>query len=164
MDPSPLSDHYRAIVDMGSNGIRYSITDLSPATCRIMPTIYQDRTGISLYDAQWSTGQKAAIPDSTISDVVRSLLRFKRTCKDFGVKDEHVRILATEATRQAINSEDYRAKIRSSTGWTVEMLPKEEEGRVGAMGVVSSFSTVKGLMMDLGGGSTQITWLIAERG
>ena len=129
-----------------------------------MPTLYQDRVGISLYDAQWRTGQKAPIPDSVTKDVVQALLRFKSTCHDFGVPDENVRIVATEATRQAINSEEYRSKIESATGWKVEMLPKEEEGRVGAMGVVTSFSRVKGLMMDLGGGSTQITWLIAEEG
>ena len=129
-----------------------------------MPTVYQDRAGISLYDAQWSSGEKAPIPDSVTQNVIRALQRFKRTCEDFGVKDGNVRILATEATRQAINSEEYRVAIKGATGWTVEMLPKEDEGRVGAMGVVSSFSSVKGLMMDLGGGSTQITWLIAENG
>lgn len=129
-----------------------------------MPTLYQDRVGISLYDAQWRTGQKAPIPDSITKDVVKALLRFKSTCHDFGVPDSSVRIVATEATRQAINSEEYRKEIETATGWKVEMLPKEEEGRAGAMGVVSSFSTVKGLMMDLGGGSTQITWLIAKSG
>jgi retrograde regulation protein 2 len=164
MASQPNPEHYRAIVDMGSNGIRFSITDFSPITARIMPTIYQDRTGISLYDAQWSTGSKKPIPDKTTSDVIRALLRFKRICQDYQVRDEHVRILATEATRQAVNSEEYREAIRKATGWTVEMLPKEDEGRVGAMGVVSSFSTVKGIMMDLGGGSTQITWLVSENG
>lgn len=130
-----------------------------------MPALYQDRVGISLYDAQWSTGVKSPIPSSVTSDVVRALLRFKSACRDFGVRDpENVRIVATEATRQAINSAEYRAEIEKATGWKVEMLPKEEEGRVGAMGVVSSFGSVKGLMMDLGGGSTQITWLIAKDG
>ncbi|KAF2422424.1 retrograde regulation protein 2, partial [Tothia fuscella] len=158
------SGYYRAIVDMGSNGIRFSITNMAPATARIIPTLYQDRAGISLYDAQWSTGEKRPLPESTIKDVVRTMQRFKSTCRDFGVKDSNVRIIATEATRQAINSEDFRARIRTATGWTVEMLPKEQEGRIGAMGVVSSFASVRGLMMDLGGGSTQITWLIANKG
>ena len=44
------------------------------------------------------------------------------------------------------------------------MLPKEQEGRVGALGISSSFSHVSGLVMDLGGGSTQITWMIAHEG
>jgi retrograde regulation protein 2 len=129
-----------------------------------MPTVYLDRAGISLYDAQWSTGVQAPIPPEVINDVVRAYRRFKQTCTDFGVNDNNVRVIGTEATRQALNSEEFRAQIHNATGWTVEMLPKEEEGRVGAMGVVSSFSSVKGLMMDLGGGSTQITWLDAENG
>jgi retrograde regulation protein 2 len=129
-----------------------------------MPTLYQDRAGISLYDAQWSTGEKAPIPDPVIKSVLSTFRRFKSTCRDFGVHDSNVRIIATEATRQAINSEDFRAQIKKATGWTVEMLPKEQEGRIGAMGVVSSFANVRGLMMDLGGGSTQITWLISDHG
>jgi retrograde regulation protein 2 len=44
------------------------------------------------------------------------------------------------------------------------MLPKEEEGHIGAMGVASSFESVRGLVMDLGGGSTQVTWMVAENG
>ncbi|OQV07260.1 hypothetical protein CLAIMM_11718 [Cladophialophora immunda] len=44
------------------------------------------------------------------------------------------------------------------------MLPKEAEGTIGAMGVASSFASVEGLVMDLGGGSTQITWMIAKDG
>lgn len=42
------------------------------------------------------------------------------------------------------------------------MLPKEEEGRVGALGVATSLGEVKGLVMDLGGGSTQLTWLMSS--
>lgn len=44
------------------------------------------------------------------------------------------------------------------------MLPKEDEGRIGALGVASGFSDIRGLMMDLGGGSTQITWIISQGG
>ncbi|KAE9994434.1 hypothetical protein Vi05172_g10294 [Venturia inaequalis] len=160
----PINGNLYGIVDMGSNGIRFSVTDMCPGTARIMPTRYVDRAGISLYDAQWSTGVQAPIPPEVVADVVRAYQRFKKTCTDLGVPDENVRVIGTEATRQALNSEDFRGQIHNATGWTVEMLPKEEEGRVGAMGVVSSFSSIKGLMMDLGGGSTQITWLDAEHG
>ena len=97
-----------------------------------------------------------------IQEVLLALDRFKSTCQDFGVP--HVRVVATEATREAINSVDYRQRIEDEIGWKVEMLAKEEEGRIGALGVASSFSTIKGLVMDLGGGSVQLTWMIAEDG
>lgn len=139
---------------------------MSAHTARGLPTVYQDRAGISLYDAQWGVGAevKTAIPDATIEAVVAAFLRFKRVCQDFGVPDAQVRVLATEATRVAINSDDFRAALEKATTWKVELLPKEEEGRIGAMGVASSFESVKGLVMDLGGGSTQLTWLVVKDG
>lgn len=158
------SKFYHGLVDMGSNGIRFSITDLSPATQRILPTVYLDRAAISLYDAQYEDGQAVPIPDHTIKQVVKSLLRFKSTCQDFNVPDDQIRIVATEATRKAINSEAYRTTVQKATGWKVELLPKEMEGKVGALGVASSYEKVRGLMMDLGGGSTQLTWIITENG
>lgn len=85
--------------------------------------------------------------------------RFKRTCADFAVPPRNITLLATEATRTAINSADFRARIHAATGWTVTLLAKEEEGRVGALGVATSLGAVNGLVMDLGGGSTQLTWL-----
>lgn len=60
-------------------------------------------------------------------------------------------ILATEATRTAVNAEQFLGRVKEEVGWEVEMLKKEEEGRVGAMGIASSFEEVKGLVMDLGG-------------
>lgn len=129
-----------------------------------MPTIYLDRAGVSLYDAQYSAASDAAQPISgtVIKRVIASLLRFKDTCADFGVPEHQIRFLATEATRTATNSDQFRAEIKQATGWEVEMLPKEEEGRIGAMGVASSYPTVKGLVMDLGGGSTQLAWLVSK--
>ncbi|KAF1919347.1 Rft protein-domain-containing protein [Ampelomyces quisqualis] len=159
------SKNYHGLVDMGSNGIRFSITDLTPATQRILPTVYLDRAAISLYDAQSSrAGDAAAIPDATIKQVIKSLLRFKSTCEDFNVPEQQVRIVATEATRTACNSEDFQKQIRDATGWTVELLPKEMEGRIGALGAASSYENIQGLMMDLGGGSTQLTWIMTDQG
>jgi retrograde regulation protein 2 len=158
------SRHLHGLVDMGSNGIRFSITNLSPATQRILPTVYLDRAAISLYDVQYENGKLVPIPEETIKQVIRSLLRFKSTCKDFAVPEKQIRIAATEATRKASNSEEYRSRIKDATGWTVELLPKEMEGRIGALGVASSYENVVGLMMDLGGGSTQLTWIRTKDG
>lgn len=93
-----------------------------------------------------------------ISKILSELKRFKQTSLDFGVpqKPEHVRILATEATRNAVNSADFIGDVENALGepWKVDILAKEDEGRIGALGVVSSdggSSGLQGLMMDLGG-------------
>ncbi|CZS88907.1 hypothetical protein WAI453_010522 [Rhynchosporium graminicola] len=153
--------YLRGIVDMGSNGIRFSVSSLAPPTSRILPTLVSYRLDISLYSAQYDeeTGERIPIPDDITDQIIAALLRFQIICRDLKVSDEHIRIIATEATRTAVNSVEYRKAIKKATGLKVEMLGKEEEGYVGALGVASGFSTVSGIVMDLGGGSAQITWM-----
>ncbi|KAI9835276.1 MAG: hypothetical protein M1819_002420 [Sarea resinae] len=154
--------NYRAVVDMGSNGIRFSITDVSPHLARVLPTVFQDRAGISLYSAQYlsPTSARTPIPATTIASVTTALVRFKAICTDFGVRQpENVSIYATEATRTALNAAEFIGAIEDATDWTVTILSKEDEGRVGALGVASSSPSINGLVMDLGGGSTQLTWM-----
>lgn len=135
-----------------------------------MPTVFQDRAGISLYEAQFADsnsanhGERGPIPANVIDDVVARLARFKLTCEDFGVPRENIHVLATEASRTAPNAEEFLARIREKTGLEVRVVSKEEEGRIGALGVASGFASVEGLVMDLGGGSTQITWMRAKDG
>ncbi|KIW92769.1 uncharacterized protein Z519_06618 [Cladophialophora bantiana CBS 173.52] len=157
--------HLRALVDMGSNGIRFSVSDLSPPTARTLPTVHFHRSNISLYEAQFdSKGVRIPIPPSVIRAVIAALLRFKVVCEDLGVPQHQIRVIATEATREALNSSEFLSAIKEASGLTIHMLPKEEEGRIGAFGVASSFTYVKGLVMDLGGGSTQISWMISREG
>ncbi|CAF3594321.1 unnamed protein product [Fusarium graminearum] len=158
--------YLRGIVDMGSNGIRFSVTDLSPPFSRILPTIHVYRVDISLYDAQFNpdTGEKVPIPANIIGEVIAALNRFKIVCADLDVPESQIHVVATEATRAALNSSEFITKIYKDTGLSVDLLPKEDEGRIGSLGVASGFSDIKGLMMDLGGGSTQITWIISQDG
>ena len=132
---------------------------MSPSMARIMPTIYQDRCDISLYDAQYSDGKRGPIPQKVIDDILVALVRFKRTCEDFGVPKRQIRVVATEATRKAINGQGFRDQIEARTNLKVDLLGKETEGSIGALGIASSFSAVNGLVLDLGGGSVQLTWV-----
>ncbi|CRK11946.1 hypothetical protein BN1708_002376, partial [Verticillium longisporum] len=149
-----------------SNGIRFSISDLSASMCRILPTVLMYRSGLSLYDAQFDpeTGTKMPIPGRTIRRVCSLLRRFLVVCNDFGVKKDKIHLVATEATRAAENSAELLAAVKSETGLDIELLKKEDEGHIGALGVASGFLAMDGLVMDLGGGSTQITWIISREG
>ena len=86
------------------------------------------------------------------------------TCEDFGVDESRTRVVATEATRVAENTEQFQTEIKKATGWTVELLSKQDEGKVGAYGIASSLREVRGLCMDLGGGSTQLSWIYTKDG
>jgi retrograde regulation protein 2 len=89
--------YLRAIVEMGSNGIRLSVADLSPPLARTLPTVYVIRKDISLYAEQFDpkTGEKVPIPRGVVDAVIAQLIRFHIVCKDLGVYDNHIRIIAT---------------------------------------------------------------------
>ncbi|PSK46550.1 Retrograde regulation protein 2 [Elsinoe australis] len=142
-----------------SNGIRLSLTSLAPPQTRTLPTLHQSRIPISLYDAQFPSGSstRQPIPTSTIKLITTHLLRFRSLCDSYSVPEGNITVLATEATRTAPNAAELIEQIKDATGWDVLLLPKEEEGRVGAFGVVSSLGAVEGVVMDLGGGSTQLS-------
>ncbi|QQK48459.1 Ppx/GppA phosphatase [Penicillium digitatum] len=158
--------YLHAVVDLGSNGIRCSISDLSPPTTRIIPTVHFHRVNVSLYEAQMDpdSGSRIPIPQHVIDRIVSAIVRFQIVCVEIGVPPRNIRIIATEATRTAINAPAFIEAIRHKTGISVEALRKEEEGIIGAWGIASSFSDVEGLALDLGGGSMQMTWITSHAG
>ncbi|KAL3229294.1 Retrograde regulation protein 2 [Nakaseomyces bracarensis] len=161
-----VSRNLCAVVDIGSNGIRFSISSKAQHHARIMPCVFKDRLGISLYEIQYDseTGEQIPIPEDIIEEIVSAMKRFQMICEDFGVAESGVRVIATEATRLAINCDEFIHAIESSTGWDVELLSRPEEERIDAYGVVSSFYTVSGLYLDLGGGTVNLSWLKAVDG
>ncbi|CAK7206595.1 retrograde regulation protein 2 [Sporothrix eucalyptigena] len=170
------TNHLHALVDMGSNGIRFSISDLSPPRTRLLPCVYRERAGISLFDAltpvsdgvsATSSQVQMALPTETIKQVARTLARFRRIALDYGVTPECMAVFATEAMRRAANAGDLLDAIAvAAPGLSVHVLAPEVETLFGSTGARSGFAVVGnsdtgtgGLMLDLGGGSVQMTYV-----
>ncbi|KAI0453667.1 Ppx/GppA phosphatase [Xylaria acuta] len=154
-------NHLYALVDMGSNGIRFSITDLSPPYSRLLKCLYRERAAISLFDAlneSLSAGSPVFSSD-VISRVSQTLARFRSIANEFGVPLEQISVFATEAMRKASNAASMLSAIQSESGLGVHVLAPEVETLLGAMGARSGFATVNGLFLDLGGGSVQMTYM-----
>ncbi|XDG10522.1 hypothetical protein ABKA04_010137 [Annulohypoxylon sp. FPYF3050] len=156
-----LPNHLFALVDMGSNGIRFSISDLSPPQTRLLRCLYRERAGISLFDALNTSPSNGPLtfPQNVIDQVSKTLARFKSIADDFGVPAEHISVFATEAMRKAENAASMLDAILATSGLGVHVLAPEVETLFGAMGARSGFTEVKGLFLDLGGGSVQMTYL-----
>ncbi len=164
------ASHLHALVDMGSNGIRFSISDLAPPRTRLLPCVYRERAGISLFDALTpmdSSGATTtlALPDATIREVARTLARFQRIARAFGVPPAHTAVFATEAMRRAANAGTLLDAIADAApGLAVHVLAPEVETLFGSIGARATFATVGGdssggLMLDLGGGSVQMSYI-----
>lgn len=142
-----------------SNGIRFSISDLSPPRTRLLKCIYRERAAISLFDAL-NASSSLHFPDETIQLVSRTLARFNTIAVDeYGVPPNQVRVFATEAMRRAQNATAMLEAIRAaSPGLSVYILAPPVETLFGAVGARSGFVDVKGLFLDLGGGSVQMSY------
>ncbi|KAF9978782.1 hypothetical protein BGZ73_000429 [Actinomortierella ambigua] len=105
-------------------------------------------------------GEPQPISEEVMQQVVKTFVRWQALCRQVNV--QRVRVIATEATRTARNSEEFQRRIEQATTWKVELLSKAQEANIGAMGVMASYYTVQGLFMDLGGGSVQLNYIIRK--
>ncbi len=76
-------------------------------------------------------------------------------------KVSHMRLVATEACRRASNSRDLIRAVRRETGLTLEIIKPEEEARLAVVSCAPlvSTKTEQLLVVDIGGGSTELVWI-----
>jgi exopolyphosphatase / guanosine-5'-triphosphate,3'-diphosphate pyrophosphatase len=140
-----------AAVDIGSNSCRLKIARLQAG--RLRP-LHEDREVTRLGHGVFGTG---FLTPESMAETVRVLRRFHRATQQ--IVTDTVRVVATSALRDARNSQAFLEWVRSATGWRVEIISGVEEARLIHLGLVSgprvdNFPT---LMMDLGGGSCELT-------
>jgi exopolyphosphatase/guanosine-5'-triphosphate,3'-diphosphate pyrophosphatase len=85
------------------------------------------------------------------------LRRFHRATQECGT--DLVKVVATAALRDARNSRSFLEWVRSTTGWTIEIISGLEEARLIHLGIVSAgrLGAHSVLLVDLGGGSCELT-------
>jgi exopolyphosphatase/guanosine-5'-triphosphate,3'-diphosphate pyrophosphatase len=100
-----------------------------------------------------------AISNSKRDNLIKSLKSFRLLAEVYGVT--HLRCCATSAMREATNSEDVRIRVEMESGVHIEVIG----GRTEADLIVNTFWTQdllkdrSYLYIDVGGGSTELTWL-----
>jgi exopolyphosphatase/guanosine-5'-triphosphate,3'-diphosphate pyrophosphatase len=144
-----------AAVDIGSNSVRLKISRLDK---RHLREILEDREVTRLGESVFRNGFLS--PDA-MADTIKVLRRFHRSVQKAGT--DVVRVVATSAMRDARNSQAFIEWVRSATGWNVEIISGLEEARLIHLGLVSSLrvSSAPMLMIDLGGGSCELTLSIS---
>ncbi|NOX88407.1 MAG: Ppx/GppA family phosphatase [Calditrichaeota bacterium] len=89
---------------------------------------------------------------------VSVLEKFKEAIDEFSCR--RVYVTATAAMRTAKNSDEMIGKISEHFGWEVEILTPEQEATYSYLGAISAFKNFKNkefIVVDSGGGSTEIT-------
>lgn len=140
-----------AAVDIGSNSVRLKIARLIKGRLR---EISEDREVTRLGESVFRNG---FLSPEAIAGTVKVLRRFHRAVQKAAA--DEVRVVATSAMRDARNSRAFLEWVRSATGWQVEVISGLEEARLIHLGLAASLraSPSPVLMMDLGGGSCELT-------
>jgi len=76
-----------------------------------------------------------------------------------------MRLVATEACRRAVNAQDFIAVVQRETGLELEIIEPEEEARLAVVSCAPlvSTKTEQLLVVDIGGGSTELVWIDLSR-
>lgn len=142
-----------AAIDCGTNSIRLLVADVDPAAGTLVD-LERSNEVVRLGQGVDRTGLLA--PEA-LDRTLAAARRYHEVCERLGVED--VRFVATSATRDARNRDEFVAGVRAALGVDPEVVAGDEEARLsfrGATGVLAGRFDGPFLVVDLGGGSTEL--------
>lgn len=139
------------VVDIGSNTIRLVIYEHSKE--RGLSEIQNIKT-VARLRTYLQDDKKLA--EEGIGLLEKILLSFQEILSDF--KTERVYATATASVRQAVNGPEIIDRLKKTTGFEIDILSEEEEAFYGFLAVAHSLPVRSGITIDIGGGSTEITY------
>ncbi|MGH3884618.1 MAG: exopolyphosphatase, partial [Pseudonocardiaceae bacterium] len=139
-----------AAIDCGTNSIRLLVADLTVAGLR---DVHREMRIVRLGQDVDATGRLA--PDALERTRV-ALADYTALARHAGA--EKVRMVATSATRDAANREDFFGMVRETLGADAEVITGDEEARLSFTGAVGDLDPGDGpfVVVDVGGGSTEV--------
>lgn len=141
-----------AVIDIGSNTIRLVIYE-NPSIGNHFKEIENIKRAARLRNY---LNDQHCLTNEGITLLIETLLRFQRLLDLHGIKE--VICVATAAIRQANNKETIAKTIQEKTGLTINILSEYEEAYYGYLSVIHSIDLSEGITIDMGGGSTELTY------
>src|SRR5260221_13413528 len=139
-----------AIIGVGSNSFRLIVISYLPG----YPFQVTDevRESVRLVQGLSATGMMRAQP---MDHAVETMRLYAAFCKASGITN--INAVATSAVREAKNREAFLNRIKREAGIDVRVLSGEEEAYYGYLAAENSTTLRNGFVLDLGGGSVEIT-------
>jgi exopolyphosphatase/guanosine-5'-triphosphate,3'-diphosphate pyrophosphatase len=137
-----------AAIDCGTNAIRLLIADVAGET---LTDVSRRMEIVRLGAGVDRTGRLA--PEA-IDRTRRALIGYAAETAELGIS--RVRMVATSASRDASNADDFRVMVRGVLGVEPEVITGDEEARLSFTGAVRGLAAEPPfLIVDIGGGSTE---------
>ena len=139
-----------AVIDIGSNTIRLSVYSIQDQEIKPMFSRKNVSALISYVD------ENGCMTERGIRKTVSVLTGFKKILEN--TKVEHVFVIATASFRNIQNQQQAVEAIKESTGYDVKVISGEEEAICGFIGSAHNVNVDSGLLVDIGGGSTEFVF------
>lgn len=135
------------IVDLGSNTIRLSIYKHDDGVTKLLLS-KKSIAGLLGYV------ENGLLNDKGVEKACSVLNNFKDILYNFGIDRTYV--FATASLRNIGNTDEVLRSIREKTGYQIDLLSGEEEARLDFCGATHATMLDSGLLIDIGGGSTEL--------
>jgi exopolyphosphatase / guanosine-5'-triphosphate,3'-diphosphate pyrophosphatase len=146
-----------AVIDLGSNSWRAVVFAYGERWWKRVDELYETvRIGAGL-------GATGRLSDEAIARGLETLAVFEHFCRASGLEGVDIHPVATSAIRDASNRDQLLAAAREETGLEVETLSAEDEAYYGYVAAVNTTTATDGIVLDLGGGSLQLTHVTSRR-
>ena len=142
-----------AAIDCGTNSIRLLIMDVDPDT-QVADEIAREMRIVRLGEGVDKTKR---FSQTALDRTLEAIKEYAALIKIHKV--EKIRFVATSATRDAINKEEFFQIVKENLNVQAEVISGEEEAALSFAGATKSLATkfdAPFLVIDLGGGSTEL--------
>ena len=139
------------IIDLGSNSARLVIVEMDGDAHFMVADELKESVRLGQ-----DMDRDGFLKPQRVSETIKTLKMFKRLCDASGA--DRIIAVATAAVRRAKNQRSFLDEIQATCGIRVSVLSEEEEATLVYRGVINSMDMPKGLILEIGGGSTKIIY------
>ncbi len=141
-----------AILDIGSNSVRLVLVKINKSTYSYSFKIFDElKETIRLGEDLDESGK---LKPKKIDKAIHTLKMLKNLCEK--LKIDEIIPVATAAVRKATNQQEFLNRVENEVDLKIRVLSGQEEAFYAYYGVINSMDITDGLIMDIGGGSTEL--------
>ena len=137
-----------AVIDIGSNTVRLSVYK---SVKDRMTNLFNEKDQASLK----SYTKNGVLSEKGIQRLINTLKKFKMLVDNFGDIDE-LHPFATATIRDAANRNEILKRVKEELDLDIEIISGEEEAKLSFIGASSSVEVSRGVLTDIGGGSSEV--------
>ncbi len=141
-----------AIIDLGSNSVRMNVVHVKKDGSYIL--LDQAKEMVRLSE---NMGEEKTLKPEPIERTIQALKLLKKLSSAY--EADHVYALATAAVRMAVNQAYFLERVKDEVGLDFTVLTGEQEAYYDYLGVINTIDVDNCLIVDIGGGSTELIWV-----